>query len=48
MKVFIKVDLFGEESLTPYEQVHFEKLMDLEIDENNPAGLTQTDELILK
>jgi len=40
LKVFIKVDLFGENSLTPDEAVHFEKLMQTEIDENSMSGLT--------
>ncbi len=48
LKVFIKVDLFGEASLTPEESAHYEKLMEIEIDENNITGLTQIEELILK
>lgn len=35
LKVFIKVDLFGEKSLTPEEAAHFERLMLKDIDENS-------------
>lgn len=43
----MKVDLFGEKSLTIEEAQRFEKILEKEIDEKNPA-LGYWDELILK
>lgn len=47
IKVFAKMDLFGEDFLTKDEYKRYMRLMEREINEKNPA-LSNLDKLILK